>query len=366
MQEDVFTGTVQYVQVLDKDGNVDDELAPDLSDDELQELYYHMVLGRVFDKKAVSLQRQGRIGTYPPVEGQEAAQAGSGFAMREDDWFVPSYREHVVNMVRGVPIEKLFLHWGGDERGLQKDGRNLPESVPVASQVPHAAGVALGEQLDGTDSAVVTYCGDGGTSQGEFYSGMNWAGAFDLPVVCIVQNNGYAISMPREEQTGTETIAQKAFGTGAVGVQVDGNDVLAVYRETEKALERAREDGTPTLIEAVTYRRSMHTTADDPSVYRDEEEVVYWKERDPIQRFETYLEERGLIEEPLMENGEFRDDIDEHPIYVEAKQAVDDAVQAYEEIPEQDVADLFDHHFEHLPPELERQKTHAQEYRGEE
>ncbi len=354
VRENAFTGSVDYVQVLDRDGTVDPELELELSDDELQDMYYHMVLGRVFDEKAVSLQRQGRIGTYPPLKGQEAAQAGSGLAMDEDDWFVPSYREHIVNMTRDVPLENLLMYWAGDERGLNKDGRNLPESVPVASQMPHAAGIAMGEKMDNADTAAVAYCGDGGTSEGAFHSGLNWAGALDLPVVFFVQNNQYAISVPREEQTGADTIAQKALAYGMDGVQVDGNDVLGVYQVTEEALDRARTEQEPTLIEAVTYRRGNHTTADDASRYRDEDEVAYWEDRDPIDRFETYLVENDVVDEDWFD-GQWDRAADE----------VDAAVDAYEDMGDIDVADLFDHHYADLPPELQRQKQDAQDKYGD-
>lgn len=365
-REEVFSGSVDHLQVLDKDGNVDEELEPDLDDDTLQEMYRLMVLGRRFDEKAVSLQRQGRIGTFPPLKGQEAAQAGSGLALEEDDWFVPSYREHIVNMARDTPLDKILLYWGGDERGSQKEGRNLPESVPVGSQLPHAAGIGMGTLMDDEAVAALTYCGDGATSEGAFHSGLNWAGTYELPVVFFVQNNQYAISVPREEQTGAETIAQKALGYGVDGIQVDGNDPLAVYKATTEALERAREEGRPTLIEAVTYRRENHTTADDASKYRDEEEVAYWRDRDPIERFETYLKGKGLLDERLMEDGEFREDKADVAIYQEVDDVIREAVEAYEEVEEQPIDDMFDYHFAELPPELERQRERAQERnRGE-
>lgn len=363
-REEAFSGSVDYLQVLDHEGNVDADLEPDLDDETLTEMYRLMVLGRRFDERAVSLQRQGRIGTFPPLKGQEAAQAGSGLAMQEDDWFVPSYREHIVNMARDIPLDKILLYWGGDERGTQKEGRNLPESVPVGSQLPHAAGIGMGTLMDEEDVAALTYCGDGATSEGAFHSGLNWAGTFDLPVVFFVQNNQYAISVPREEQTGAETIAQKALAYGVDGIQVDGNDPLAVYKATEEALERARTEQRPMLIEAVTYRRDNHTTADDASKYRDEDEVAYWQDRDPIDRFETYLEGKGLLDEPLMEDGVFRDDREESPVYREVDALVAEAVEAYEAAEDQAVDDLFDYHFADLPPELRRQKERANEKHG--
>lgn len=355
VRDEAFSGSIDYLQVLDADGTVDSTEDPGLPDDMLQDIYYHMVLGRTFDRKAISLQRQGRIGTFPSMEGQEAAQAASGLAMDADDWFAPSYREHLVNMTRDIPLEQLFLYWSGDERGTQKEGRNLPESVPVASQLPHAAGIALGEAIDDTESAVVAYCGDGGTSEGAFHSGLNWAGALDLPAVFFVQNNQYAISMPCEEQTGSETIAQKALAYGIDGIQVDGNDPLAVYKATDEALDRARTDNQPTLIEAVTYRRGNHTTADDASRYRDDDEEAAWKEKDPIARFETYLQDQGVADANWFDEQRER-----------ARNAVEDAVDAYEAMGDQDVDDLFDHQFADLPPELERQKEQARDrYGGE-
>lgn len=367
-REEVYSGSIDYLQVLDADGNLDEGLEPDLSDDELLDLYYHMVLGREFDRKAISLQRRGELGTYTPLKGQEAAQAGSALPLEETDLFVPSYREHIVNMMRDVPLEKSFLQWGGDERGFHKSGKNAPESVPVASQLIHAAGFQYGEQLDENDTAAIAYCGDGSTSQGAFHSGLNWASALDLPVVFFVQNNSWAISTPWNEQSGSETVAQKSLAYGMDGIRVDGNDVLAVYAATEEALERAREEQKPALIEAVTYRREHHTTADDATRYRSEEELEEWRRKDPIQRFETYLEENGLIAERLMENGEFREDKENVPIYQEAKKAVETAVEDYTQMDDQAVADLFDHQFAGaLPSDLEQQKLEMQErYGGEE
>lgn len=391
MRDEVFNGSVDYIQILDKDGSVDPELEPDLSRETLQDIYYYMVLGRLFDRRAVKLQRRGELGTFPQLEGQEAAQTGSAFAMQDEDWMFPSYREHIVNAVRGEPLEKSLLYWGGDERGSIKGDRNWAETVPIGSQLPQAAGVARGIKTNEADAAVLAYCGDGATSEDDFHSAMTSIGAFSLPVVVLIQNNQYAISVPREEQTGAETLAQKAQGYGFDGIQVDGNDALGVYDVTREALETAREERRPMLVEAVTYRIGNHTTADDATRYRNEDEVAYWRERDPIRRFETYLLEtddrdHGWLEEQLAAAEQESDDVEvvdaatafldnDIDIYdlpellkdpVEQAQAdVDAAIEAYRNTDPQDVADLFDYHFAGpLPPYLAAQQDAAVERHG--
>ncbi|MDY6771347.1 MAG: pyruvate dehydrogenase (acetyl-transferring) E1 component subunit alpha [Candidatus Nanohaloarchaea archaeon] len=346
MRDEVYSGSVEYVQLLDADGDLDGELPDGLEEDDLKEMYQEMVTAREFDERAVKLQRRGDMGTYAPLKGQEAAQVGSAYAMDDDDWMVPAYREGASYFTRGVPMEKLLQYWGGDERGAEMDGEdeNLPPSVPVGSQVIHGAGIAMSMKRHGDDKATLTYLGDGATSEGAFHSGMNWAGSFDVPAVFFVQNNQYAISVPRDEQTGADTIAQKALAYGMDGVQVDGNDPVAVWQVTNEALERAREDGEPTLIEAVTYRRGDHTTADDASKYRDEDEVEEWREKDPIDRLEAFLADQGVPDDWFEEQQEL------------AEEQVSDAIDAYQSMEDQDLEDLFDHHYAETPPELERQK----------
>ncbi len=271
------------VQILADDGSVlEDAEPPDLGDEELIEIYHQMRLARHFDQRAVSLQRQGRMGTYPPLSGQEGAQIASAHALDEDDWLFPSYREHGAGLVRGLSLERTLLYWMGHEEGNAiPEGANIfTVAVPIASQIPHAVGHAWAAKLKGDDTAAICYFGDGATSEGDFHEGLNFAGVFDTPNVFFCNNNQWAISVPRERQTASETLAQKATAYGFEGVQVDGMDPLAVYKVTREAVEKSKspDEGElrPTLIEAVQYRFGAHTTADDPSVYREDDEVEEW------------------------------------------------------------------------------------------
>ncbi|OGW54499.1 MAG: pyruvate dehydrogenase (acetyl-transferring) E1 component subunit alpha, partial [Nitrospirae bacterium RBG_13_43_8] len=273
---------VKRIEILDEKGNVDESLMPSLSDADIQRIYELLILSRTFDQRALQLQREGRLGTYAPILGQEACQAGSAFALEKSDWIFPSYRESGVYITVGYPLHMLFQYWEGDERGLKTpDTLNiLPISIPVGTQVLHAVGAAMAAKYRKDKAVAVTYFGDGGTSTGDFHEGLNMAGVFKLPVIFICQNNQWAISMPREKQTASKTIAQKAFSYGFEGLQVDGNDIFAVYKATEYALHKARQGNGPTLIECITYRIYDHTTADDASRYRPKQEVDAWKARD--------------------------------------------------------------------------------------
>ncbi len=337
------------VRVLDEDGAVVGEV-PDLSGDELVELYRYMKLARHFDGRAVSLQRQGRMGTYPPLSGQEGAQIGSAFALGDDDWIVPSYREHGAALVRGVPLKQTLLYWMGhvDGNRAPDDANVFPVAVPIASQVPHATGAAWASTLRGEDDAFVCYFGDGATSEGDFHEGVNFAGVFDTPTVFFCNNNQWAISVPRERQTRSATLAQKAEAYGIDGVQVDGMDPLAVYAVTKAAVEKARDPDAdrprPTLIEAIQYRFGAHTTADDPTVYRDEGEVETWKRKDPIPRLERYLRAEGVLDDERVAE-----------IEAEVKTQVADAIDEAESVPRPGPRDLFEHAYAELPPELRAQ-----------
>ncbi len=296
--KDVFQGTIKYMQILDENGSVDKSLFPEgLTDDKIVEMYKQMFLARAVDAKALSLQRQGRLSTYAPLVGQEAEQIGSAMAMRSNDILVPNFRQHGALLVRGLQLDKFFVYWKGYEDGAvaMKAINSLPVIVPVGTQMPHAAGVAFAQKYKGNDAAVLAYVGDGGTSEGEFYEALNLAGVMKLPLVTVIENNQWAISMPREKQSAATTLAQKAFAAGIAGVQVDGNDVLAVYRATSEAIANAKNG--PTLIEAVTYRMSMHTTSDDPTKYRSDSEVEEWKSRDPIARVRRYIDMKALWDE---------------------------------------------------------------------
>jgi len=291
----------------------------------------------------VRLQRQGRIGTFAPTKGQEAAQMGSVFSLRPKDWMVPSFRETASMIWRGWPIEKLLLFFAGHLEGGQPapDQHDLPITIPVATQLPHAVGLAYAAQYRGDDVVVMAYFGDGATSEGDFHEALNFAGVWHVPVVFVCQNNQWAISVPLKKQTHSRTIAQKALAYGLPGIQVDGNDVLAVYAAAREAVERARAGDGPTLIECVTYRLGVHTTADDPTKYRSEAEVTMWEQKDPLTRFRAYLEKRNLLEEGL-------------------EQAVDEeiaeAIRRFESAPPADPLTMFDHVYGDLPPHLQAQR----------
>lgn len=291
----VFDGSVDYVQVMDEQGKIDQTIFPQgLTDQTIVDMYKQMSLARAVDAKVLSLQRQGRMVTYAPVIGEEATQVGASMAMSKQDIFVPSFRQHAVFIARGVPLETFFLYWRGYEEGsiIPESVKGYPVIVPVATQIPHASGIAFAQKYKKTGAAVVAYVGDGGTSEGDFYEGINFAGEFKLPVVFVIENNQWAISEPRSRQTAAQTLAQKGIAAGIKCVQVDGNDVVAVYKVVREALTGVA-DG-PTVIECITYRMSMHTTADDPTKYRNEADVEYWKQRDPIARVREYLLLKGL------------------------------------------------------------------------
>jgi pyruvate dehydrogenase E1 component alpha subunit len=334
---------VEYLSILDSDGNLDTALEPKLADTDLRSLYRSMLLARRLDERMVRLQRQGRIGTFAPTKGQEAAQMGSVFTLRPTDWMVPSFRETAAMVWRGWPIEKLLLFFAGHLEGGQPapEQRDLPITIPVATQLPHAVGLAYAAQYRGDDVVVMAYFGDGATSEGDFHEALNFAGVWHVPVVFVCQNNQWAISVPLKKQTHSRTIAQKALAYGLPGIQVDGNDVLAVYAAAREAVERARAGDGPTLIECVTYRLGVHTTADDPTKYRSEAEVAMWEQKDPLTRFRAYLEKRNLLEEGL-------------------EQRVDDeiaeAIRRFEATPPADPLTMFDHVYGELPPDLEAQR----------
>lgn len=289
--------SVTYYQVLDEEGNVDEELEPELSEGQLVSLYRSMVLAREGDQRMLKLQRQGRVGTFGPSTGQEACVCAPVLAMTDKDWFVSAFREFGGYAARGIPLSKIYLFHNGYEEGNVQDslGRTLPISIPVSTQLLHAAGIGYAmKYLGERDSAAVVFFGDGGTSQGEFHEALNFAAVWKAPAVFICQNNQWAISLPRSKQTASETLAQKAIAYNMPGVQVDGNDALAVYKAAKEALDRAHAGEGPTFIEAVTYRLLMHTTSDDPKKYRSDDEVEEWWKREPLVRFKLYLEKKGI------------------------------------------------------------------------
>lgn len=337
------------LQILGPDGKLNEGSISDLDlkPDDLVELYRSMVLVRRADLEATALQRQGELAVYPPLLGQEAAQVGSAYALGPTDFVFPSYRELGVAVVRGIDLVD-YLHF---YRGTWHGGRYDPlksrfgmVAVPIASQIPHAVGYALGAKLDGEPIVTMVYFGDGATSQGDFHEGCNFASVYDAPVVLFCQNNQWAISVPVEAQT-VAPIYEKAKGFGFNGVRVDGNDVLAVHRATKEAVDLARTSSRPTLIEAVTYRMGPHSTADDAGRYQPKEQVEQWKLRDPIARFETFLIEASILTDQVRESvAADSDDLAKH-----IRSGIVGAPP-----PEED--DLFRFVFDQMSPHLLRQQ----------
>jgi len=345
--KDVFKNKFEPFSLLQPDGTIKGK-EPDLSKEQLLSMHRWMVESRVFDERAVNLQRQGRLGTFAPLSGQEAAQVGSAFALEQRDWLFPSYREHAACAVHGQPWLDILQYWGGNEEGSRMpEGVNIfPVAIPIATQIIHAVGVAWAAKLQGKDDASLVYFGDGGTSEGDFHEGLNFGGVFKTATVFLCQNNFYAISLPRSRQTAAETIAQKAIAYGIEGVQVDGNDVLAVYSVTQEALKRGRSGGGPTLIEAQTYRYGPHTTADDPTRYRKSEEVESWKERDPIERLKLYLINKGVW-----------DKAKDTALWEEVRADTASIVEQYEALPAREVDEMFKYTYAEMPWHLQEQLT---------
>jgi len=341
--------TIEHISILDQDGNVDTSLEPKLSPDELKRCFRAMLQARRLDERMLKMQRQGRMGTFAPCRGQEAASVGSIFVHREGDWLVPSYREPASMIWVGWPMASYMLFWNGSIEGARvPEGVNgLPVAVPVGSQPLHASGIGYAMKYRDTKSLVLAYFGDGASSQGDVLEAMNFAGVWKCPVVFVCQNNQYAISTPRTKQTNSQTIAQKAVAFGFPGVHVDGNDILAMIVATTEAAERARNGDGPTLIEAETYRLSLHTTADDPTKYRKNEEVEMWEKRDPLIRFEKYLRDKKVLTDPILEQWEA--DIDRE--IKEAIQSMNDTIAGLS------ILDTFDHLYAEPTPDLIRQRA---------
>jgi 2-oxoisovalerate dehydrogenase E1 component len=320
------------------------------------EMYRLMVLSREFDRRMLSLQRQGRIGTYPMLEGQEAVQIGSAMALAERDFIFPSYREHGVQLARGVPMDTVMSYW----RGLPNDRWDMLRlrmgitTVPIATQLAHAVGYSYVTRLRGEDTVTAVYFGDGATSETDFHSGMNFAGVWKTPVVFICSNNLYAISVAYEKQTASETIAQKAEAYGFPGVRVDGMDVLAVHQAVKEAVARARAGNGPTLIEALTYRYGAHATADDARRYRSAEEEASWREKDPIERLRRYLESRGEWDEQVGDK-----------IALEVADQVEAAITEIEARPLPPRDDIARHAFSRIPEMVVEQLHEMQAAEGQ-
>ena len=344
---------IPYTQLLNPLGELCGPL-PAYADDSavLLDLYRNMVRARLFDKKAIALQRTGKMGTYAPINGQEAISTAIGHAMRIDDVFIPYYRDYAAQFQRGVKMSEILAYWGGDERGSQFacDSEDLPICVPIASQCLHAAGVAFAFQYRQENRVAVVCIGDGGTSEGDFYEAMNVAGAWKLPVVFVINSNQWAISVHISQQTAAQTLAQKAIAAGFEGVQVDGNDILATRQVVGEAIEKARFGGGPTLIEALTFRLSDHTTADDATRYQPQEAVDAALINEPIQRFKRFLEQQHLW-----------DEVQESALLAACVKEVQDEVDVYLNRPIQPISSVFDYHFETIPDYLMEQRAIAME-----
>lgn len=321
----------------------------------LIKLYKEMMLARLFDKKAIALQRTGKMGTYAPINGQEAISTAIGDAMRSEDVFIPYYRDYAAQFQRGVKMSEILAFWGGDERGsdYQCGSQDLPICVPIASQCLHASGVAFSLKYKNEPRVAVCCIGDGGTSEGDFYEAINVAGLWKLPVVFVVNNNQWAISVPLKDQTATSTIAQKAIAAGFEGIQVDGNDILATREVIGNAIEKARAKSGPTLIEAMTYRLCDHTTADDATRYQPPEQVKKAQDHEPIHRLRLYLEKNNLWDEQK-----------EKELVTMCTEKVQRAVDQYLNQTPQAISAMFDYHFETLPDYLIEQRAVAIEEAG--
>lgn len=343
--------------VLDSDGRI--RVDPDtlgLSVEDRLELYEALVLARRFDQRMLSLQRQGRISTYAPMTGQEGSQVATSYALSDQDWLFPTYREHAAKHVHGVDLASLVLPLLGYEYAVPEDVNVMPEYIPIATQIPHAVGMAWGSTLKGDhDTAVLCHLGDGATSEGDFHEGLNFAGVFDLPVVFVCNNNQWAISIPRERQTASATLAQKAHAYGIDGIRVDGLDPLAVYAVTKNALGKAKTPGSdeprPTLIESVQYRYGAHTTADDPSRYRDDTEQEQWRERDPLKRLGSHLYRVGALDTER-----------ENAIETRADSEIQAAIETAESV-SIDPDGMFTHTYESMPDRLRAQRRENNAYR---
>ncbi len=347
--------SVELLQVIKPTGEYVEKMEPEISKDELKRLYRLMVLVRNLDIRGLQLQRQGRIGFYIGSLGQEAAHIGSAYALKPDDWVFPAYREIGVALLRGVPLKQVMNQYFANAEDIEK-GRQLMNlfgaksvnfvtgSAPIATQIPHAVGAALAAKIRGDPIVTLVYFGDGATSENDFHAGMNFAGVFKTPTIFFCQNNHWAISVPLEKQTASETIAIKAKAYGFEGVRVDGNDILAVYRTAKEAVEKARGGGGATLIEAVTYRMGPHSSADDPKRYRTEQELEEWQKRDPIVRFRRYLEKKRIWSEG-----------DEKKAQEDANREIDEAVAYAEKIPRPDIETLFTDVYAEMPWHLQEQ-----------
>lgn len=331
---------MEPVRYVSPSGEVLQELP--LTREELLHGYRALVRARVFDERAIVLQRQGKLGVYPPYRGQEAAQVGAVLALEPEDWLVPSYRESAAALTHGLAMHQVVLYWRAHPAGWRfpDDARVLPFAIPIATQLPHAVGIAHAGTYQARPWVAMTFIGDGGTSEGDFHEALNFAAVFDAPAVFVVQNNGWAISVPTERQMRNARVADRAAGYGIPGVVVDGNDLVAMWTVARQAVERARAGEGPTLIEAVTYRLAPHTTSDDPSRYRDEDEAKRREAEEPVRRLRALLEAR-----------DWWDDEREEALVGEIHAEIAEAVRLADEAPEPTPESIVEHVFADMGPD---------------
>jgi pyruvate dehydrogenase E1 component alpha subunit len=345
---------IDLIGYLSPEGELDAAAPPSAVTAELLlKLYRAMARTRAYDGKAIALQRTGKLGTFASALGQEAIGVGVGAAMRSEDVLAPSYRDHGAQLLRGMSMVENLVYWGGDERGsdyaVPRD--DFPICVPVGTQIAHATGAAYAFKLRKEKRVAVTIIGDGGTSTGDFYSALNMAGVWSVPLVVVVNNNQWAISTPCRLETAATTLAQKAVAAGVEGLQVDGNDAIAMHHVAQRAMEKARDGGGPTLIEALSYRLGDHTTADDATRYRDPDIVRREAAREPIARLRAHLTKRGLWNEEA-----------EAMLMRETAEEVERAVETYLATPPQSFGAMFDHLFAQLPPAMRDQYEEARRF----
>jgi 2-oxoisovalerate dehydrogenase E1 component len=345
----------QLHEIVDKDGKLVGE-APWLSEELALDLYGDMVRTRIFDRRATTAQRQGRLGTYAIAEGHEAIQVGSAHALRDDDFIYPGYREHGVHIAKGMPYETILAYWRGLPNASwdPKTMNQMVITVPIGSHLPHAVGHAYAERLMGNDVVTATYIGDGGTSENDFHSGLNFAGVWKTPTVFVISNNFYAISVPYEEQTAATWLADKAIGYGMASEKVNGFDALAVYDATLRAVERGVDGEGPTLIEAICYRFGPHATADDPSLYRTKDEEELWRPFDPIDRMRNFVLGQG-----------WWDDTAEEQLISEATKRFDEALDAVSEMELPPRSDIIIQAFDKVPASMIEQLHRLEDGAGE-
>ncbi|WP_442604472.1 pyruvate dehydrogenase (acetyl-transferring) E1 component subunit alpha [Paenibacillus sp. KN14-4R] len=341
-------------QVLTPDGELLQPLGEDLDQELMVNMYEQMNLVRLFDRKSIHLQRQGRMGTYAPFEGQEASQVGSAMALSPQDWMFPTYRDHAATITHGQPMQRVFLYWMGhmDASICPEGKRILPQCVPIATQMVHAVGAAWGSKLKGEPNVSIAYFGDGASSEGDFHEALNFAGVFNAPVIFFCQNNGYAISVPFDKQSASRTISQRAAAYDIPGIRVDGNDIFAVWLAVKEAVQRGLSGKGPTLIEAITFRYGAHTTADDPKKYRDQDVLSeQWRtQRDPIRRLRLFLEKKGLWNDLL-----------EEKLHQKLSNQVEAALMDAESYPKTKPTAMFEHVYAEAPWQIREQEMQMQQ-----